>query len=308
MVLEALALALCLTAEPGTPVPLPPPPVSGRFKATEKPAVGKAKVTRVGVPEPNIVGNVSPREVAVLSQALVTEIRKVDGIGAIGVAEIREMLAQEYRRQMLGCQADGNCLAEIAGALGVDELVSSELVVDGSTSTFSVSRIDMRTTKVIANTQKRLARRKAGEEVLGALGEVVAAVYKDRPLRAGEQRGVAPEVARWLNPPPLPRWVFFTTTGAAVAAAGIGTVYAVASNNTTKDYNALATGGGTVSGSELTRLKDQADQQKRNATISFGVAGVFAVAAAVEAVFTDWHNDRAAVRVGPAGASVVVKF
>lgn len=335
MVFDAMLFALCVVGEPGvvpqtqapaavrktadaplrTPpgaetgmpqpsIPEPPPPVSGRFKATDK----KSRVTRVGVPEPNVHGKVSAREAAVLSQALVTEVRKLEGIGAIGVAEIREMLAQEYRRQMLGCSADSQCLAEIAGALGVDELVSSELVVDGDTSTFSVSRIDMRTTKVLANVQKRLARRKAGEEVLGAVGEVVAQLYKERLLRAGEQRGVAPEVARWLNPPPLPRWIFLATAGTAVAFGAGGALYGLQSNATRSDYNALVKGGPTVSGAELMRLKDQADDQGTRATVLLGVAGGLAVAAAVEAFFTDWHNDKAAVKVGPAGASVAVKF
>jgi hypothetical protein len=157
MALEALIVAICMAA--GAPpagqkvpdVPLPSPPVTGPFKT---PTAGqlppRGKVTRVGVPEPTALGDVSPREVAVLSQALVTEVRKLDGIAAIGVGEIRAMLTQEYRRQMFGCAADTGCLAEIAGALGVDELVSSELVVDGNTSTFSVSRIVMRTTKVLA--------------------------------------------------------------------------------------------------------------------------------------------------------------
>ncbi len=313
MVFDAVVLALCLVSDAGPAkaqpeIPLPPPPVSGHFKALERPAAGKSRVIRVGVPEPTVVGEVSPRELAVLSQALVTEVRKLDGIAAIGVAEIREMLALEYRRQMLGCSQDENCLAEIAGALGVNELISSELVVQGNTSTLSLSRIDMRTTKVVAAAQKRLARRKAGEEVLGVIGEVVATLYEDRSLRAGEQRGVAPEVARWLNPPPLDRWVFFTTAGAAAAAAAGGAIYASNADSTRRSYNALATGGGTVSGSELTRLRNLASQQQGSATVFLGVAGGLAVAAVVEVFFTDWHDDRAAVRVGPAGATVVVKF
>jgi hypothetical protein len=196
----------------------------------------------------------------------------------------------------------------MAGALGVAELVASQLVVDGDTSTFSVSRIDMRRSKVLANVQRRLVRRNAGEEVLGAVGEVVAMLYKDRPLRAGETRGVAKQVARWLNPPPLPRWVFFATAGAAVAAAAGGTAYGLASNSTRADYNALATGGGTVSGAELSRLGRQADRQRTSATLLFGLAGAFAVGAGVEAFFTDWHDDRAAVKVGPTGATVEVRF
>jgi hypothetical protein len=295
-------------AAPAVPdVPLPPPPSVGQFKVRPQAAPG-AKVLRVGVPEPRIVGDVSARETAVVAQALVTEVRKLDALVAVGMAEIRAVLSQEYRRQMLGCKADEECLAEIAGALGVDELVSSELVVAGDTSTFKVARIDMRTTKVRQESMRRLRRTKAGEEVLGAMGEMVAQVFPDRPLRTGESRGVAKEVGRWLNPPPLPRWVFWATVGGAAAAAAGGTAYGLASNSTRSDYNALARSGGTVNGAELQRLHDQASSQSTRATVLFGVAGGFAVAAVVEAFFTDWHNDRAAVTVTPAGAGMTLRF
>ena len=309
----ALALALCVAADPGPAarppaIPLPPPPLDTRGFNAAPSGKAQGRGLRVGVPEPKIVGKVSPREVAVLAQALVTEVRKVDGIAAIGMAEIREVLTQEYRRQMMGCSVDQECLAEVAGALGVDELVSSELVVEGGTSTFTVTRIDMRTTRVKADAQKRLRRSRSGEEVLGSIGEVVATLFPDRQLRDGQSRGVSKQVARWLNPPPLARWIFFSTVGAAAVAAAGGTAYALASNGTRSDYNALAKGSSTVSGPELVRLKDQATDQTARATVLFGVAGGFAVAAAVEAFFTDWHNDRAAVTVTPAGATVTVRF
>jgi hypothetical protein len=47
--------------------------------------------------------------------------------------EIYEMLQHEKTRHVMGCEADDACLAEIAGALGVDELVTGRLSeeVDG---------------------------------------------------------------------------------------------------------------------------------------------------------------------------------
>ena len=64
-----------------------------------------------------------------------------------------------------------------------------------------------------------------------------------------------------------------------------------------------------MSGPELVRLEGPGDSTRPSrATVLFGVAGGFAVAAAVEAFFTDWHNDRAAVTVTPAGATVTVRF
>jgi hypothetical protein len=313
MVNHIALLAVCVAANTAAPngripdVPLPPPPAVGAFKVRPA-AVPGAKVLRVGVPEPRIVGDVSARESAVIAQALVTEVRKLDALVAVGMAEIRAVLSQEYRRQMLGCKADEECLAEVAGALGVDELVTSELVVSGDTSTFKVSRIDMRTTKVKAEAMRRLRRSRSGEEVLGAIGEMVAQAFPDRLLRPGETRGVAKQVARWLNPPPLPRWVFFATVGAATVAGAGGAVYGLASNSTRSDYNALLHGGGTVSGAELHRLSDQASVQSSRATALFVVAGGLAAAAGVEAFFTDWHNDRAAVTLAPTGAAVTLKF
>jgi hypothetical protein len=244
----------------------------------------------------------------VVAQALVTEVRKVQGITAVGMLEIREMLTQEYRRQMLGCEVDQECLAEIAGTLGVDEIVASELVVQGSLSTFTVTRVNLRTQVAVTSAQKRLDRRKAGEEVLGVLGEVVEQVFRDRPLKPGETRGVAPQVARWLNPPPVPKWVFYSTAGTAAVLGAAAGAYGLLSNQTRKDYNALVTRGGASSGAELVRLHDQAVGQSRNATILAGLAGLFGVAAGVEAVFTDWHDARAAVTVGPGGATLRVKF
>jgi hypothetical protein len=318
MGIHALVVALVAAAGPGpspakVDVPLPPPPPmdAGAFKARPPalPAPGKApRILRVGVPEPKVVGKVSPREVAVVAQALVTEVRKVEGITAVGMSEIREMLTQEYRRQMLGCEVNQECLTEIAGALGVDQLVSSDLVVSGGVSTFTVTRIDMRTTRAVASAQKRLSRRRAGEEVLGAVGEVVANVFRDRQLKAGEVRGVSPQVARWLNPPPLPKWVFYATAGTATALALGAGAYGLASNATVGQYNDLAQAGSEVSGGELQRLQDQAEAQKQHGLALGAAAGLFAVGAGVEAFFTDWHDDRAAVTVGPGGATVRVKF
>jgi hypothetical protein len=309
VVLQSFVLALCLSAEPAAPVAPPPSLDAGGFRTRPTPLTkDKARLLRVGVPEPRVLGKVSPREAAILAQALVTEVRKVDGLTAVGIAEIREVLTQEYRRQMMGCQANQECLAEIAGALGVDELVTSELVVDGDSSTFTVSRVEMRTTRVKADAHRRLRRSHSGEEVLGYVGEAVATLFPDRPLREGQTRGVAKQAARWLNPPPIPRWVFFTTAGAAAVVAAGGTAYGLASNATRAQYNGLATSPAPSSGAELLRLHQQAVDQSTRATVLFGVAGGFAVAAAVEAFFTDWHNDRAAVTVTPAGATLNVRF
>jgi hypothetical protein len=310
MPIQLTLLAVCLAADLGQgAAPTPPGSGAGDFRArpTTPARTNQSRTLRVGVPEPRIVGDVSPRESAVLAQALVTEVRKLAGITAVGISEIREVLTQEYRRQMLGCQANQECLAEIAGALGVDELVTSELVVEGGRSTFTVSRVEMRTTRVKGNAQRRLERSRAGEEVLGVMGEVVAALFPDRPLREGETRGVAKQVARWLNPPPLPRWVIAGTGGAALLAAAGGTTFALMSNDARRSHNELVRRSATepVSGADISALRDKAQARANLSGALFGVAAGLAVAATVEAFFTDWHDYRGKVTVSPAGVLTV---
>src|SRR5512138_425541 len=59
------------------------------------------------------------------TSAAANEIEKL-GVFRITTAEaIRDMLAFEKQRQMLGC-TDGGCMAEVGGALGVDYIVSGK--------------------------------------------------------------------------------------------------------------------------------------------------------------------------------------
>lgn len=58
--------------------------------------------------------------------AVASELDRLGAFKVITSEAIREMLAFEKQRQMLGC-ADSGCLAEVGGALGVDYLVSGKV-------------------------------------------------------------------------------------------------------------------------------------------------------------------------------------
>lgn len=289
-------VAASTTARPQLDVPLPPPPAAVRAR----PAL------RLALPDVKTSGDVSPRQVALLETALLAELRKLEGTSVIGMNEIRQMLSFEYQRQMMGCQADGQCLAEIAGALGVDEMVHATVIVAGKTSTFSLHRISMRQARVVGSHTRRLDRA-GGEELLGDVGPAVQEVFPDRPLRAGAVRGVDPSVALRLNPPPLPRWPFFATAGAAALAAAGGAVAGLMSADAQSQWRRLANRAATepVSGAQLADLESTARSRARTANVLFVAAGTLAVAAGVEAFFTDWHGYRAQVDVGPAGSAGV---
>ncbi len=283
---------------PNLDVPLPPPPAL---------SVKPKAALRLALPDVKVTGDLPPRQVALLESALLAEVRKLEGVSAIGMTEIREMLSFEYQRQMLGCAADGACLAEIGGALGTDDMLHASVIVEGKTATFSLRRISMRSARVTGTHTKRLTRA-GGEELLGDVGAAVQEVFPDRQLRAGVTRGVDKAMALRLNPPPLPRWPFYATASAAVAAATGGVVMAYMSKDAQSQWKSLAERSRTepVPGAQLKELERTADSRSRSATILLIAAGVLGAGAGVEALFTDWHGYGAQVDVGPKSATVKV--
>jgi hypothetical protein len=305
-------------AKPSVDVPLPPPPVIAPPRAPAAtpdalraapptPAPKPKQALRLAMPDVKVTGELPPRQLALLEGALLAEVRKLEGVSAIGMGEIREMLSFEYQRQMLGCQADEACLAEIGGALGTDEMVHASVIVEGTTANFAMKRINMRSARVAGSYAKRLTRA-GGEELLGAVGPAIQELFPDRQLRAGFVRGVDKAVALRLNPPPLPKWPFYATASAAVVAAAGGAVMGYLSSDAKDQYNSLAQRALTesVPGAQLKDLESTAKSRASSANLLFIVAGGLGVAAGVEFFFTDWHGYRTQLDVGQRAAGVRV--
>ena len=62
-----------------------------------------------------------------LTQVLSVELKRIQGASVIGKEDIAAMLNLEGQKQVLGCDSDTSCLAEIGGALGVDKLVVGQV-------------------------------------------------------------------------------------------------------------------------------------------------------------------------------------
>jgi hypothetical protein len=300
--------------KPPDPKAAPKPPGDPKLQADPKLTVPppqrllagmKGGAVRVAVLDPRATGEIPPRALAVFAQSLVPEVRKLEGVSAIGMAEIRDMLGFEYQRQMLGCAQDDACLAEIAGALGVDELVTTDLVLNGKTYALAVRRVDLRKARV-AQSFDRTFEKRDGEELLAIVGPAVAGLYPDRTLRAGKTRGVEQAAISRLNPPPLPTWAFWATAGTAVVAFGAAGVSHVLATEAHNEYDRVVTSAQSTPtpASDLTTAADRvhARESTRNAFLAVGL-GV-GVAAGVEALFTDWRGDRRAPPRVAAGAWV----
>lgn len=172
------------------------------------------------------------RITSVVTEALLAEIRKLEGVSVVGLDEVRALLELEANRQLAGC-SDASCLAEVAGALGADEVVIATVAKVGDGTVFGARRLSQRTAQVGGQVSKRLADAD-GEELIAGIGPVVEELFPDIPLRAGMARGADPELALRVHPPPLSPVVFWgvvLTTGAVGATTMmVGAVNVVSAN------------------------------------------------------------------------------
>ncbi|MGC4116346.1 MAG: hypothetical protein QM765_17580 [Myxococcales bacterium] len=222
--------------------------------------------------------------------------------------EIRDMLAFEKQRQLMGC-GDENCLAEIGGALGVDEVVTIEIILNGSQYALSSRRMNMKKARMV-NADSKVFDKRDGEELLAIVGPMIEALYPERQLKEGKVRGVEEAIIKRLNPPPLPKWVFAATTVAAVAAAGAGGAFSIVQELKHSEWKNTVYEAQTQArpGSVLMQEQRATQDAWLNATAFYCIAGGLGVVAIIEAVFTDWHDDRLTFAAGPTGVGVSGKF
>jgi hypothetical protein len=269
-------------APPAAPQPPPAPPVD----------VGPQEVS-LAVYELQ-VGDMDPLIGRIVTDAVVAELRKLEGVTVTSMDEVNAMLDHEAQKQIMGCE-DESCLAEIAAALGVDEIVIGSIARVGEGTVFGLKRIDQREAKTKGGVNKRLEAA-SGEETLAVVGPAIEELFPEYPLRPGQTRGVDPELAVRLNPPPLDTWVFWTGVGlsggalllSSVALAANGGAFAMA----TADTNA-SIDGDPIDGKALQGTISVIRASFWTAVVTAGLAVALGSATGVSALFTDWQGIRA---------------
>jgi hypothetical protein len=228
--------------------------------------------------------NSAPRKVAVmdlesagvdpaLAQAasllLPTEIRgRLPGVQVISSAEIRSMLGLEKSKQALGCE-DDSCMAEIGGALGVDELISGKIGKVGRTIVIELRRNDVRASKTLTSSVRTVR----GEEdaVLTGLQEMAGELYPG--TRSDAVKAVRQERSGWepgfLAGKPA-AWV-----GAVIGLAGVvtGGVLVKQARDVAADYDAQQDKPATLA--TVTRAQaEDADLKYRIGLAAIGAGAV----------------------------------
>ena len=151
-----LALTVALLAFPALAQekrfepPLPPPP-SARPATTSPPVKPKPKAThRLAVLDFTLAGSAHPDLARVLADAAASGAAAAPDLQVLSQGDIAAMLGLEKTRQMLGCTDDQGCMAELAGALDSDRLLSGSLTILERTSLLTVKMLDVKKSRTLA--------------------------------------------------------------------------------------------------------------------------------------------------------------
>lgn len=284
------------TPAPSTPSPESTPTAPAPAvveQAVGELAVDPRKIVHVAVNEFS-ARDVDPIVARVVMGALVTEMRKLQGLAVLSTDEVKAMIAQAADQALLGCD-DNACLSELAEAIGADVIVIGSITRVGTEHVFGMRRINQSLGRVDGSVDRRLPAG-SGEELLAIVGESVQALFPERELRPGKERGVDKELARRLNPPPLKPWVFWASAGASTAAlAGTAAVSAFAIF-AQEDYRALVREGSvvTIEGAQLRQKGQVLELAALSTNVMFATSALLVASTGVVALFVDWDAERGA--------------
>src|SRR5437867_3391141 len=80
----------------------------------------------------------------ILTDAIAAEVKRVPGTQVVTQADVQALLSLEKQRQLLGCAEDMSCMAEIGGALGVENLLLASVGKLGTSWLFHLKLIDVK--------------------------------------------------------------------------------------------------------------------------------------------------------------------
>jgi hypothetical protein len=162
----------------------------------------KPKVKHLAVLDVRPQLGVAPELARSVTSVVVLEVRKQAGAGTpvVGADEIRAMVGLEKQKQALECSS-GDCLAEIGGALGAEELVIGSLSRFGDTYLLDLRLLDSRSGRVSAEGSGRFQEEGAAldvvaQSVAGLFPKPAPAAAPAGPLPAPVASNAAPEPSR----------------------------------------------------------------------------------------------------------------
>ncbi len=179
------------TSPPASPIPPPaasaqpappPAPSAPAAEAAAAPVASPAKPKAVKVAFLGMQAGLGVESgvAEIVSASFLASIQERPTVRVVSTKELQAVLSYERQRQLIGC-SDSGCLAEIGGALGVDQLLSASLGRLGDTLVFSAQLFNAHKAQV----EKRYSAQSNGsaeDELLDMSAEAAVGLFGPSPV------------------------------------------------------------------------------------------------------------------------------
>ena len=153
--------------------------------------VAAEELIKIAVMDLKAKQGVNPQVTSSLTDLICTQIANIGTHEVIGRDDMQAMLEHIADKQLLECD-DTKCLAQVGGALGVEQLLSGNIGMIGTTYLINMKLIDIDNAKVL----KRISKEYAGNEtgLIQKIKDCVAELYDLQPSTAAvtEEKPVEP--------------------------------------------------------------------------------------------------------------------
>ncbi len=135
-----LALLSLAAPVPGSAAKPPTGPASTAAPSAQS---GRSATHKVAVMDVRLSNGIDPALGPYLTQVLASEVGARNGVPPLVSSDIRTLLGFQATKRGLGCDEEAeSCAAELAGALGVDEVVQATATLSGNQILVSAVRMD----------------------------------------------------------------------------------------------------------------------------------------------------------------------
>ena len=266
---HAQAPAVATPPTPSSPAAVASDPVPGPLPGGQAPVpatLTPAAVGPVAQPAPKPACSiavldlengegVSKERASALTDVVTQELMQRSGCSVLSRSDIRAMLSFEAEKQLMGCEND-SCMAELGGALGVENLITGKISKINDSSLISLRETALKTSKVL----RRATDSFTGEddETIAFMAWLARKLVVDDPAIVGPRPTARPKVVAQSGVHVLQRqqsaWRTLAWTGVVLASitgvltAGAATTTLVMSNTVKSGKEAAVTQGqqGTV--------------------------------------------------------------
>jgi len=207
---------------------------------------------------------------------LVTRLSEREWLKVVSPDDFAAVLGLERQKELLGCtDAQSSCVAELAGALGVDGIVTGQVAKIGKSFQLNVKVIDPNANALFVYSSERLGTEEAMLDELDKIAGMIA--KKLEPLLRQRAQAAGPASTEGSQATRPVRWAPLAMAAAGLAVAAASTVAWVKVKQNWDNLQSGANHPGTLLAAQALSNRDQGKTWEIAGGIWTGV-GVLALA------------------------------